>query len=84
MQGILAKLIDSYIPEGNQKLVKEMISNEEFHYIQPRHGYVFMDKMWSIHQVIHNHSYIEIKYSGIQGSSVKMRKLKPLAVMFSQ
>ena len=84
MQGVLAKLIDSCVPEDNQKLVKEMISNEEFHYIQPRHGSVFMDKMWSISQAIHNHSYIEIKYQGIQGSSVKTRKLKPLAVMFSE
>lgn len=84
MQRVLAKLIDSCVPEDNQKLVKEMISNEEFHYIQPRHGSVFMDKMWSISQAIHNHSYIEIKYQGIQGSSVKTRKLKPLAVMFSE
>ena len=84
MEAILAKLIDSCVPEDNQKLVKEMISNEEFHYIQPRHGSVFMDKMWSISQAIHNHSYIEIKYQGIQGSSVKTRKLKPLSVMFSE
>ncbi len=84
MQGVLAKLIDSCVPEDNQKLVKEMISNEEFHYIQPRHGSVFMDKMWSISQAIHNHSYIEIKYQGVQGSSVKTRKLKPLAVMSSE
>ncbi len=84
MDGVLAKLIDSCVPEDNQKLVKEMISNEEFHYIQPRHGSVFMDKMWSISQAIHNHNYIEIKYQGIQGSSVKTRKLKPLAVMFSE
>lgn len=84
MQGVLAKLIDSCVPEDNQKLVKEIISNEEFHYIQPRHGSVFMDKMWSISQAIHNHSYIEIKYQGIQGSSVKTRKLKPLSVMFSE
>ncbi len=84
MENILAKLIDSCVPEDNQQLVKEMISNEEFHYIQPRHGSIFIDKMWSISQAIHNHSYIEIRYQGIQGSSVKTRKLKPLAVMFSE
>ncbi len=61
-----------------------MISNEEFHYIQPRHGSVFIDKMWDISRAIHNHNYIEIRYQGIQGSSVKTRKLKPLAVMFSE
>ncbi len=84
MENILAKLIDSCVPEDNQQLVKEMISNEEFHYIQPRHGSIFIDKMWSISQAIHNHNYIEIRYQGIQGSSVKTRKLKPLAVMFSE
>ena len=84
MEEILAKLIDSCVPEENQKLVKEMIGNEEFHYIQPRHGSVFIDKMWIISQAIHNHNYIEIKYQGIQGSTVKTRKLKPLAVMFSE
>ncbi len=84
MENILAKLIDSCVPEDNQQLVKEMISNEEFHYIQPRHGSVFIDKMWDISQAIHNHNYIEIRYQGIQGSSVKTRKLKPLAVMFSE
>ena len=84
MEEILAKLIDGCVPEDNQKLVKEMIGNEEFHYIQPRHGSVFIDKMWSISEAIHNHNYIEIKYQGIQGSTVKTRKLKPLAVMFSE
>ena len=84
MEGVLAKLIDSCVPEDNRKLVKEMIRNEEFHYIQPRHGTVFMDTMWSISRTIYNHNYIEIKYQGIQGSSVKTRKLKPLAVMFSE
>ena len=84
MQGVLEKLIDCCVPEDNQKPVKEMISNEEFHYIQPHHASVFMDKMWCICQAIHNHSYIEIKYQGIQSSSVKTRKLKPLAVMFSE
>ena len=36
------------------------------------------------HERIHNHNYIEIRYQGIQGSTVKTRKLKPLAVMFSE
>lgn len=84
METMLAKLIESCVPAENQKLVKEMIMNEEFHYIQPRHGSVFIDKMWQIGEAIHNHQYIEIKYQGVQGSSVKTRKLKPLAIMFSE
>lgn len=84
MDAMLAKLIESCVPAENQKLVKELIMNEEFHYIEPRHKSVFIDKIWDIGQAIHNNQYIEIKYQGVQGSSVKTRKLKPLAVMFSE
>ena len=84
MEGMLKKLIDTCVPESNQKLVKELIRNEEFHYIEPRHGKTFIDKMWDIGQAIHESRYIEIQYQGIQGSTVKTRKLKPLAIMFSE
>lgn len=84
MEGMLKKLIDTCVPESNQKLVKELIRNEEFHYIEPRHGKVFIEKMWDIGKAIHESRYIEIRYQGIQGSTVKTRKLKPLAIMFSE
>lgn len=83
MQEMLNKLVETCVPKTNQKLVKELIRNEEFHYIEPRHGSVFIEKMWDIGQAIHENKYIEIQYQGIQGSSVKTRKLKPLAIMFS-
>lgn len=81
---MLNKLIDSCVPAENQKLVKELILNEEFHYIEPRHCSVFVDKLWEIGQAIHNKIYIEIQYQGMQGSTVKSRILKPLAIMFSE
>lgn len=40
--------------------------------------------LWEIGEAIHNHQYIEIQYQGMQGSTVKTRKLKPLAIMFSE
>lgn len=84
MDEMLQKLIESCVPEENQKLVKNLIMNEEFHYIEPRHGSVFIGKMWDIGQAIQSHNYIEIKYQGIQGSTVKTRILKPAAIMFSE
>lgn len=84
MEAMLAKLVDCCVPKDNQKLVKELIANEEFHYIEPRHKTVFIDKMWELGEAIHNHKYVEIKYQGMKGSTVKTRKLKPLAVMFSE
>lgn len=84
MDEMLAKLIESCVPAENQRLVKELIMNEEFHYIEPRHGSMFIDKMWDIGQAINKHKFIEIKYQGIQGTEVKTRKLKPMAIMFSE
>ena len=84
MVSVLQKMIESCVPTENQKLVKELIINEEFHYIEPRHRSIFIDKLWTIGQAIYNKNYIEIQYQGIQGSTVKTRKLKPLAIMFSE
>lgn len=84
MMDILGRLIECCVPEDDRKMVKELISNESFHYIEPRHGKFYLSNMWEIGQAICQHRYIEIKYQGIQGTSVKTRKLKPLAIMFSE
>lgn len=84
MKEMLDKLITCCVPKSNQKLVRDLIKNEEFHYVEPRHKTKFIDKMWDIGQAIQHSQYIEIKYQGIQGSTVKTRKLKPLAIMFSE
>ena len=40
--------------------------------------------MWEIEQAIQQNKYIEIHYQGTQGSTVKTRQLKPMAIMFSE
>lgn len=84
MVGMLDKLITCCVPKNNQRLVQELIRNEEFHYVEPRHKSKFIDRLWDIGQAIRNSQYIEIKYQGVQGSTVKTRKLKPVAIMFSE
>lgn len=84
MDQMLKSLISCCVPPECQSVVTELIRNEDFHYVEPRHKTIFIDKLWDIGQAILNNQYIEIKYQGIQGSSVKTRKLKPLAIMFSE
>lgn len=83
MHLLLKKLIDCCVPESNQKLVTDLIRNEEYHYIEPQHKTVFLDKMWEIGQAIRNQNYIEVVYKKINGKVVN-RKLKPAAIMFSE
>ncbi|MBD5526482.1 MAG: WYL domain-containing protein [Lachnospiraceae bacterium] len=84
MVGMLDKLITCCVPKSNQKLVQDLIRNEEFHYVEPRHKSEFINRLWDIGLAIRNTQYIEIKYQGVQGSTVKTRKLKPVAIMFSE
>ena len=84
MTSVLQRLIDCCVPEDNRKIVRDLISNESFHYIELKHGKSFLSDMWNIGQAIQSHQYIEIEYQGIRGSRIKTRKLKPLAIMFSE
>lgn len=84
MNEMLNKLISCCIPEKNQKVVKQLIANETFHYVEPRHKSDFLDTMWDVGQAIHNSSFIEIEYERIKDRKIVKRKLKPVAIMFSE
>lgn len=84
MVEILGKLISCCVPERNQRLVKDLISNEEFHYVEPRHRTIFIDKMWDIGQAIRECHYIEIDYLRTKDKKTVRRKIKPVAIMFSE
>lgn len=84
MSGVLDKMISCCVPEKNQKVVKELISNEKFHYVEPRHKTEFLDLMWKIGLAIHGYNYIEMEYERIKDKTVVSRKIKPVAIMFSE
>lgn len=84
MQQMLKKLIDCCVSKKNQKVVTDLISNEEFHYIEPQHKSIFIDKMWKIGQAIQQSKYIEIAYLRMKDKTVVKRKVKPMAIMFSE
>lgn len=84
MQGILDKLISCCVPKNNQKLVQDLIKNEVFHYVEPRHGTKFIDMMWDIGQAIRNCRCIEIDYYRLKDKNIAKRKVKPVAIMFSE
>lgn len=84
MVQMLDKLISCCVPETNQKLVTDLISNEEFHYVEPRHKAAFLDTMWDIGQAIRHCQCIEVGYLRTKDKAVVKRKLRPVAIMFSE
>lgn len=84
MTGMLDKLIACCVPKANQKLVTDLISNEAFHYVQPQHRTSFIDTLWEIGQAIRECRYIEVDYFRMKDKMVVTRRLKPVAIMFSE
>lgn len=84
MVEMLDKLIDCCVPECEQKLMKNLISNEAFHYIEPRHKSEFIDQMWDIGRAVYESRYIEIDYLRMKDWEIVHRKVMPAAIMFSE
>ncbi len=84
MKEMLDKLITCCVPKSNQKLVKDLIKNEEFHYVEPRHKTKFINKMWDLGQAIRESRYIEISYKRLKEKKTVNRRIKPVAIMFSE
>ena len=76
MVAMLDKLITCCVPDVNQKRVKDLIRNEEYHYVELKHKTKFIELMWDLGQAISESRYIEVDYF--------RRKLQPLAIMFSE
>lgn len=84
MTDMLNKLISCCVPKTNQQLISDLISNEAFHYVELKHKTKFIDTMWDIGQAIQRCNYIEIDYIRMKDKAIVKRKLKPVAIMFSE
>lgn len=84
MTGVLRRLINGCVPKSERKLVTDLILDESFHYVEPRHKTPFIGTLWNIGQAVRNYRYIEIDYTRTKDRSVVTRKLKPVAIMFSE
>ena len=84
MMDILDKLLVNCVPKKNQKLVSDLIANERFHYIEPQHKRVFLDKIMKIGQAIRECRVIQIRYTKMKDKITVERQLEPLAIMFSE
>ena len=80
----IGRLVECCAEVDDREQIKELIQNEAYHYVEPRHKTEFIDTMWEIGQAIRECRYIEVNYVRTKDKSVVTRKLKPLAIMFSE
>lgn len=79
---ILDKLIAACPREG-RKVVEDMIRNETFCYVPPRHGKKLLDALWDISLFIKNREIIRFSYKRQDGAE-KEHTAKPVALLFSE
>ena len=84
MERIMEKILLSSVPAESQKMIRELISNELFHYVEPRHGINVTDSLWEIGEAIKQNRYMEISYQRTKDKKIVTRKIKPLAIIFSE
>ena len=80
---ILEKLISCCVPSDNRRQVMDLIANEKYHYVEPRHKKEILEKMWNLSAAIREHKEIKITYMRQSGDDVS-RVLKPVGIMFSE
>lgn len=80
---ILEKLISCCVPPDNRRQVMDLIANEKYHYVEPRHKKEILEKMWNLSAAIREHKEIKITYMRQSGDDVS-RVLKPVGIMFSE
>lgn len=81
---IINKLLERCLTNDNRRIVKELINNEVFHYIEPQHKTEFVDRLWDLGNAIREHRVIEIEYVRLKGKATVRRRLKPAAIMVSE
>lgn len=81
---ILDKLISRCVPEQNKRAVRGLIANEKYHYIEPHHQKQILNSLWDIGQAVHESRYVEIDYYRLKDKEIVHRKVKPVAIMFSE
>ncbi|MCR4746236.1 MAG: WYL domain-containing protein [Lachnospiraceae bacterium] len=84
MCDVLGKLVECCVPRRNQKLVEDLIKNEEFHYVEPRHKKDFLEDLWILGLAVRNCKYIEISYKYSKEKKIIHQKIKPVGIMFSE
>ena len=68
---IIEKLLNGCVPKKKQAIIKDLIANELYHYVQPQHNKAFIGSMWSIGSAVKEHKLMNITYIKQDGSEVK-------------
>ena len=83
MEPMINKLLRGCVPMKNQRMVRELITNEMFHYVELNHHREYLDSMWDIGEAVQKQLCMKIEYEKQDGTVVE-RVIEPVGIMFSE
>lgn len=84
MSTILDKLLQGCVPVQKRKTVAQLVGNEAFHYVEPRHGTLLTERLWDLGNAVQQSYLLELEYTKMNGEPTPRRVVEPVAVLFSE
>lgn len=83
MKPLINKLLEACVPPTEKRRMTELVNNELFHYIGPRHNQVLVNKIWELSEAMYAHKKLDMRYRRLDGVE-KRKKVKPVGLMASE
>lgn len=83
MEEIITALLDSCLSTSEKRKMSDLIRNEMFHYVEPRHGKALVNTIWELGTAVHGHRKLQIEYEKVNGE-VTEAVLKPVGIVGSE
>ena len=81
LDDLLEKIIASSDVPSDQKLLKSLIGNEMFHYME-QHRADLMEVLWQLGQAVQGSHYIDISWQDGDQRTTEQKRLKPVAILY--
>ena len=83
MEKIISDLINACLPAGERKKMKDLVGNEVYHYVEPRHGQTLVNTIWELGTAVYSQRKIQLKYKKANGEETNSI-IKPVGIMESE
>ena len=83
MEHIVEELIEACLPANERKKMADLIRNELFHYVEPRHQKMLINRIWELGTAVYQHHFVHLEYQKTNGE-VTHADIKPVGIICSE
>lgn len=83
LENLLNKLLLQSIPE-ERKIIKEILSNERFHYVELQHKQPLIEKIWQLSKAVQEQQVVKLLYLKMDTEIPAKRIIEPQGILFSE